>query len=90
MPAKASLTNQLIDQLEELLIENKALEAALGVVKQFIPQAAQQRVEATLRQIKSDAKIREVVHRGLAQYRDQSLESTVEQIVKRDLKKDMN
>ena len=79
--------DQLLDKVEELLIENSALDTALEVVKRLLPPDAQEKVRSHVEEIKSDPTLRELVHRRFAQYRDQSLESTFSQLLQDDLKK---
>lgn len=79
-------TNQLLDKVEELLIENRALGSALEVVKRLLPPAAQEKVRAHIEEIKSDPTLRELERRRFAQYRDQS-ESAFSQLLEEDFKK---
>ncbi len=80
-------TNQLLDRVEELLVENSALDTALEVVKRFLPPEAQEKVRSHIEDMKSDPTLRELVRRRFAEYRDQSLESRVSLPLKEDLNK---
>jgi len=87
MEPEANLVTQLLDALDELLIENQALRSGIGVLEQFLPVQARDRIRKHVAGIKADPKVRGVVQRGFAQYRTESLESTVEQLLLRELKK---
>jgi hypothetical protein len=80
-------SNQLLDRVEELLVENSALDTALEVVKRFLPPEAREKVRSHIEDMKSDPTLRELVHRRFLQYRDQSLGSTFSQLLREDLKK---
>lgn len=80
------LTDQLFDVLEDLLIENRALVGALSIAKQFLPLPAQARVDECVSQIVSDARIHGEIRDKLAQYRNQSLERTLEELKKKNWK----
>ncbi len=60
-------TNQLLDKVEELLIENRTLGSALEVVKCLLPPADQERVRSQVEEIKSDPTLGELVRRRFAE-----------------------
>jgi hypothetical protein len=80
-------TNQLLDKVEELLIENRALDSALEAVKRLLPPEAQEKVRSHIEAMKSDSMLGELVHRRFTQYRSQSLDVSFSQLLEQDLKK---
>jgi len=80
-------TNQLLNRIEDLLIENSALTTALEVVKRLLPPEAQEKVMSHIEGLKSDPAFRRLVHRRFAQYRDLPLESAVSKLIEQDLAK---
>lgn len=81
-------TNQLLDRVEELLIENSALNTALEAVKRLLPPEAQEKVRSHIEDMRSDPTLREMVRRRFAQYKDPSLEGSVSELLELDLKKE--
>jgi hypothetical protein len=85
--AVPNYTNQLLDKVEALLIENCALDTALEVVMRLMPSEAREKVRSHIDDIKSDSTLRKLVRRRFAEYRDQSLESSPSQLLEDDLAK---
>ena len=79
-------TNQLLDKVVDLLIENHALDSALQAVKRLLPLEAQMKIRSHIEEIKSDPTLRELVRRRFAQYRDQP-ENPFSQLLEEDFKK---
>lgn len=84
----ADPTDQMLDILEDLVIENRVLVAAIGAAKKHLPEAAQQEIDRFVQQALSDPKQHSIVEDDVQQYRNQSLERTVEQLRKKYPKKD--
>ena len=82
-----SLTDQLFDILEDLLLDNRNLDAALALAVQLLPASERAKVDAALNQSKEDPKTREAVRNVLARYRNQSLERTLAELQKANWKK---
>ena len=75
-----SLTDQLFDILEDLLIENRALLAAIREAKLHLPEAAQRELDRFVQQALSDSGTHEAVGRDVSQYKNQSLQTTIAQL----------
>ena len=80
-------TNQLLNRVEELLIENSALTTALEVVKRLLPPEAQEKVRSHIEDMRSDPALRDLVRRRFAQYRNPSREDSVSERLEQDLAK---
>lgn len=78
-------TNQLLDAVEDLLIENSALTTALDAVKRLLPPEAQDRIRSHIEDMGSDPTLRELVRREFAQFRSPSLEGCVSEPLQRHL-----
>lgn len=85
MDAK-SLTDQLFDILEDLLIENQTLDAALATAKQFLPPKAQVEIDAFVQQTKSDPDLHAMVQRRVALYREQPLSKSLAELRRKNWK----
>ena len=89
MAADPTLVNELLDAIEELFIENRALWSSLKVMERFIPAHARGRIDLVVSAAKSDSTIRETVHQQLAEYRHQPLDDMIQgllEIVAKDKK----
>jgi len=80
-------TNQLLNRIEELLIENSALTTALEVVKRLLPPEAQEKIRSHIEDMRSDPALRELVRRRFAQHKDPSLDGSVSELLEQDLKR---
>ena len=80
-------TNQLLDAVEHLLIENSALTTALDAVKRLLPAGAQDKIRSHIEEMRSDPTLRDLVHREFAQFRSPSLEGSVSESLKWQLEK---
>ncbi|SRR6266516_2571170 len=80
-------TNQLLDKVEELLIENRALASALEVVKRFLPPPAHEKVRLHIEEMTSDPTLRELVRRRFVQFRDPTPESGFSQRLQEEFEK---
>jgi hypothetical protein len=83
----ADLANELLDSLEELLIENCALTSVLRALTQTLPAEASERVRRHLEESTSDPNLREETRRILAQYREQGLDGTLVELVRKRMGK---
>lgn len=80
-------TNQLLDKVEDLLIENSALTAALAAVQRLLPPEAQEKVRSYVESLKSDPAFRGLLRRRFSPYRDLPLECAVSKLLEEDLAK---
>jgi len=77
MEANANLTNKLLDNLEDLLIENRAYATAFDLLEQVVPKAAVERLRAHVEAMKSNPEVRKAVRDGFAPFRDQGIADTL-------------
>jgi len=80
-------TNQLLDKVEDLLIENSALTDALAAVQRLLPPEAEEKVRSHIEGLKSDPAFRALMRRRFAQHRDLPLEGAVSKLIEQDLAK---
>ena len=83
MADNPDLVNELFEALADLLVENRALDAALEVAKQHLPSPAQERIRAYVDSLKSDPILREAARRRFDEFRGQSLDDTVQKLLQR-------
>lgn len=86
-PTAPTYSNQLLDTIEGLLIENKALTTVLEAVQRLLPPDAQEKVRSHIEGMKSDRTLRESFRRRFAEYRDPSNEGSVSELLEQDLKR---
>jgi len=82
MPSESNLTNQLLDILEDLLIENSAYKSSVKVLEQFLPAQVRGRTDLVIAEAKADPHIRKTVQERFAPWRDQALDKAIEEILK--------
>jgi hypothetical protein len=80
-------TNQLLYRIEELLIENSALDSALKVVNRYLPPDAQEKVRSDIEDFTSDSTLRELVRRRFADYKNQSPDNPTSPLLNEDLRR---
>jgi hypothetical protein len=80
-------TNQLLDRVEELLIDNSALTTALDAVKRLLPPEAQDMIRSHIDGMRSDPALRELTRREFACFRDPSFEGCVSELLEQHLKR---
>ena len=77
---KNDLIQVLFGILEDLVIENQALNLALQIALQSVSAGAAEKIAAAFDQAKADPTLGEAVERKLAQYKRQSLADTLRQL----------
>ena len=82
-----SLTDQLFDILEGMLLENRAQDVALSLAFQLLPASEQAKVATALDRARVDERDHAAVQNVLARYRNQSLERTLAELQKVNWKK---
>ena len=86
-----NLTNQLLDLLEDILIENRAYKGALRALDAHLPPQSRQLADRMIAAAKADPKLRAIAREGFSQFRDQSPEQVIEGLLKHLSKdKDVN
>ena len=82
MPANEKSADELFDALIDMLVENRALKNALEEVKQYLPAEAHRALLAEVDRLKSDAVLREAVACRFAQFRGQSVDDILPELLK--------
>ncbi|MFZ0913842.1 MAG: hypothetical protein WBQ76_07125 [Candidatus Korobacteraceae bacterium] len=83
MADNEKITDELLDALTDMLVENRALRNALEEVKQYLPAEAHRALLAEVDHLKSDAVLREAVACRFAQFRGQSIDEILPGLLKR-------
>jgi len=79
-------TDQLLDKIEDLLIENTALTTALEAVKRFLPPEAQEKIQSDVEGMRSNPTLHEFLRHRFAEYRSLSVEGNASELLEQDLK----
>ena len=83
MAANPKLTNRLLDNIEDLLIENRAYATAFDLVEQFLPKLAVERLRAHVEAMKSNLEVRRTVRETFAPFRDQGIDDSLEALLQK-------
>ncbi|MGD0790669.1 MAG: hypothetical protein ABR920_02760 [Terriglobales bacterium] len=76
------LTDQLFDILEDFIVENRALHAALALSLERLPEPERSEIDSYFRQVSTDQDVHAAVQRTVARLKNQPLARTLRELRK--------